>query len=83
MKTDWEGKLHSKADFQELLMEIIRPVIPYYTEEKAGIDLGVTATTYSQKTIRLEAFSRILWGLVPFGQAAEMMPYLRIFTGKE
>lgn len=66
MKTDWKGKLNSKADFQELLMEIIRPVIPYYTEEKAGIDLGVTATTYSQKTIRLEAFSRILWGLVPF-----------------
>ena len=66
MKTDWEGKLHSKADFQELLMEIIRPVIPYYTEEKAGIDLGATATTYPQKTIRLEAFSRILWGLVPF-----------------
>lgn len=66
MRTDWEGMLHSKEDFQKLLMEIIRPVIPYYTEEKAGIDLGVTATTYEQITIRLEAFSRILWGLVPF-----------------
>lgn len=66
MRTDWEGRLHSKEDFQKLLMEIIRPVIPYYTEEKAGIDLGVTATTYEQITIRLEAFSRILWGLVPF-----------------
>ena len=66
MKTDWEGQLHSKADFQNLLMEIIRPLIPYYTKEKAGIDLGVTATTYERRTIRLEAFSRILWGLVPF-----------------
>ncbi|MCM1386504.1 MAG: DUF2264 domain-containing protein [Bacillus sp. (in: Bacteria)] len=66
MRTDWEGKLNSKADFQELLMEIIRPLLPYYTKEKAGIDLGVTATTYEQSTIRLEAFSRILWGLVPF-----------------
>lgn len=66
MKTDWEGQLHSKADFRNLLMEIIRPLIPYYTKEKAGIDLGVTATTYEKRTIRLEAFSRILWGLVPF-----------------
>lgn len=66
MRTDWEGRLHSKEDFQRLLLEIIRPVIPYYTKERAGIDLGVTATTYEQSTIRLEAFSRILWGLVPF-----------------
>ena len=40
--------------------------MPYYTDKKAGIDLGVTATTYPQRTIRLEAFSRPLWGLVPF-----------------
>lgn len=66
MRTDWGGRLHSKEDFQRLLLEIIRPVIPYYTKERAGIDLGVTATTYEQSTIRLEAFSRILWGLVPF-----------------
>lgn len=66
MKKDWEGQLSSKADFQKLLLEIIRPLLPYYTEEKAGIVLGVTATTYGQGTIRLEAFSRVLWGLVPF-----------------
>ena len=61
MRTDWEGKLSSKEDFRELLMEIIRPLLPYYTKEKAGIVLGVTATTYEQRTIRLEAFSRVLW----------------------
>ncbi len=66
MRTDWEGKLHSKKDFQELMLAILEPLLPYYTKEKAGIDLGVTATTYPQRTIRLEAFSRPLWGLVPF-----------------
>ena len=50
MRTDWEGRLNSKEDFRELLLEIIRPLLPYYTKEKAGIVLGVTATTYTQST---------------------------------
>lgn len=66
MRTDWEGKLSSKKDFQELLLEIINPLLPYYSEGKAELILGVTATNYDQKAIRLEAFSRPLWGLVPF-----------------
>ncbi len=66
MKTDWKGKLNTKEDFRELLLEIIRPLIPYYSKEKAELVLGVTATNYDQKAIRLEAFSRPLWGLVPF-----------------
>ncbi len=65
MKTDWEGRLNSKEDFRELLMEILNPLLPYYSEEKAELVLGVTATNYDQKAIRLEAFSRPLWGLVP------------------
>lgn len=66
MRTDWDGKLHSKKDFQDLLLEIIDPLLPYYSEGKAELVLGVTATNYDQKAIRLEAFSRPLWGLVPF-----------------
>ncbi|MCI8572068.1 MAG: DUF2264 domain-containing protein [Lachnospiraceae bacterium] len=66
MRTDWEGKLKSKEDFRELLMEIISPLLPYYSEGGAELVLGVTATNYDQKAIRLEAFSRPLWGLVPF-----------------
>ena len=55
-----------RKDFQELLLAILRPLLPYYSEEKAELVLGVTATNYDQKAIRLEAFSRPLWGLVPF-----------------
>lgn len=66
MKTDWTDSLRSKKDFQELMLTILEPLLPYYTEKKAGIELGVTATTYPRRTIRLEAFSRPLWGLVPF-----------------
>lgn len=65
MTREWEGKLNSKEDFRNLLLEILRPLLPYYSEEKAELILGVTATNYDQKAIRLEAFSRPLWGLVP------------------
>lgn len=66
MNTEWKGKLSSKKDFQELFLEIVNPLLPYYSEEKAELLLGVTATNYDQKAIRLEGFSRPLWGLVPF-----------------
>ncbi len=65
MKTEWEGKLHSKKDFQALLLEILGPLVPYYSEGKAELPLGVTATNYDRKASWLEAFSRPLWGLVP------------------
>lgn len=66
MKMDWEGNLNSKKEFRELLLEIMNPLIPYYSEEKALLNLGVTATNYDRKAIELEAFSRPLWGLIPF-----------------
>ena len=66
MKTDWKYCLSSKEDFRKLMLSVLEPLIDHFTEEKAGIDLGVTATTYPEKVIRFEAFSRPLWALVPF-----------------
>lgn len=66
MQKDWSNILNSKEDFRNLLLSMLNPLIPYYSEEKAELLLGVTATNYEQKSIRLEAFSRPLWGLVPF-----------------
>ena len=77
MRTDWEGKLNSKKDFQELLFAMLDPLVPYYSQEKAELDLGVTATTYDHHAIRLEAFS---WRL--FGQAAGTARSLKRFTKK-
>lgn len=57
---------NSKKDFQELLLSIVEPLKPFYSEEKAGLVLGVTATNYDRKAEIMEAFSRPLWGLVPF-----------------
>ena len=66
MKLDWKGELCSKQDFQRLLLDMVRPLLPYYSKEKAELILGETATNYDKKAIGLEGFSRPLWGLVPF-----------------
>lgn len=59
-------KLHTKQDFQRLLLDIIKPLMPYYTEGKAGLRLGATSTVYDERAILMEGFARPLWGLAPF-----------------
>lgn len=67
---------NSKKDFQELLLSIVEPLKPFYSEEKAGLVLGVTATNYDRKAETMEAFSRPLWGLVPFWAGGGTEPEL-------
>ena len=58
--------ISTKKDFQECLKKIIEPVLPYYTEKKAGIKCGSFGVHYGDDTARMEGFARILWGLSPF-----------------
>lgn len=56
----------SKKEFQELVLRLLEPLKEYYTEGKAGLDLGNTGAAYPRSTILMEAFSRPLWGLTPY-----------------
>ena len=58
--------LHNKKDFQDCMLSILEPLKPYYSEEKARLTLGVTMAHYDIGATWMEAFSRPLWGLVPF-----------------
>ncbi len=58
--------LNTKNDYRQLLLEMINPVKGKYTEGCAGIMLGATSAVYEDKTIPMEAYARILWGLAPF-----------------
>ena len=59
-------RLHSKEDFQELMFAILNPLKPYYSENKARLQLGVTMAHYDINATWMEAFSRPLWALVPY-----------------
>lgn len=51
---------------QRVLMEVLNPLKPYYSESGARLYVGETSAHYENDTIPMEAFARPLWGLVPF-----------------
>ena len=50
---------------------MIKPLKNYYTEGKAGIKLGNFGVSYSDEVAKMEAFSRVLWGLAPLWGGGE------------
>jgi len=48
-----------------LLLDMIRPLKPFYSEGSAWLQVGNTAAHYGEKAARMEGFVRILWGLGP------------------
>lgn len=63
---DMESKMiKTRADAAEVLLQMIRPLKPYYSRGKAWLEVGNTAAHYGEKAARMEGFARILWGLGP------------------
>ncbi|MBU3113278.1 DUF2264 domain-containing protein [Clostridium lacusfryxellense] len=48
-----------------LIVSLIEPVKGRYSSSCARLNLGKTGAYYSGRIATFEAFSRILWGLVP------------------
>ena len=63
--------LNTKQDFINCLKGIIDPLKKYYTPGMAGIKLGSFEASYPDETARMEAFSRVLWGLSPLWACGE------------
>ncbi len=63
--------LKTKQDFLKCLEDMINPLKNYYTEGKAGIKLGSFGVSYSDEVAKMEAFSRVLWGLAPLWGGGE------------
>lgn len=55
----------AKEDYLRLLEQLIEPLRDRYTPLCAGLDIGNTGAWYDRRTILMEGFSRVLWGLVP------------------
>lgn len=56
----------TKEEFERLLLELIEPLKMHYSAGKARLELGVTAAGYGNRIAGMEAFSRVLWGMVPY-----------------
>lgn len=64
----------SREDYEEALLGLCKPLKKYYTEERSGIYIGKTSAHYGDKIIGLEAYSRILWGIVPYMVSGKKTP---------
>lgn len=57
--------INNRDDMARLLLDMIRPLKPFYSEGSAWLQVGNTAAHYGEKAARMEGFARILWGLGP------------------
>ena len=60
------NNFQTKTDYQEALNELVKPVKHCYSKGKAFVYIGSNGAHYGDKTLGVEGFSRILWGLAPF-----------------
>lgn len=67
--------IRTRSDVALLLLDWIRPLKGHYSEGGAQLIIGHTSAHYGETSIRMEGFSRVLWGLAPlFSQRNELLP---------
>ena len=50
----------------DIMLQILEPLKPFYSEGKARVHIGETSAHYENDSVPMEAFARPLWGLIPF-----------------
>lgn len=60
-----ENPLRTRGDVERALLALLEPIGDRFTEGDAGLELGAFAAHYGSDAARMEAFSRMLWGLGP------------------
>ncbi|WZL81590.1 DUF2264 domain-containing protein [Vallitaleaceae bacterium 9-2] len=58
--------MYNKKYYHKIFTDLVEPLIKYYSSENANLVLGTTAAAYGNDIGKMEGFSRILWGFVPF-----------------
>ncbi|MCI9368026.1 MAG: DUF2264 domain-containing protein, partial [Oscillospiraceae bacterium] len=65
-----QNPLRTRKDVERALLQLLEPVKGRFTAGNAGLKLGAHAAHYGEGSARMEAFSRMLWGLGPLCQNA-------------
>jgi len=58
--------LNTREDFERLMLSILDPLKPFYSEGKSRLKIGHTSATYEDEIAWMEGFLRPLWGLTAF-----------------
>ncbi|MEG0995581.1 MAG: DUF2264 domain-containing protein, partial [Clostridia bacterium] len=57
--------LRTRADVERAAVELIEPLLPILSEGCARLHLGDTGAAYPDDIAQMEAYSRVLWAIVP------------------
>ncbi len=61
----------TKRDYEDLMLQILNPVKPYYSDGKAYLNLGPHTSVYGKKIAGIEGFARPLWALAAYYAGGE------------
>lgn len=68
-------EIKTRDDAALLLLDWIRPLRAHYSKGCAWLIIGNTSAHYGESSVRMEGFSRVLWGLGPlFSGENETLP---------
>lgn len=60
-----DNPLGSRADLQQSVVDLFKPLKPYFSEGAARVRLGTTSAHFDDHAADLEGFARPLWGIIP------------------
>ena len=66
----------------DIMLQILEPLKPFYSEGKARVHIGETSAHYENDSVPMEAFARPLWGLIPFWAGGGSEPEFEEFYRK-
>ncbi len=68
--------LRTRADVEKAAVQLIEPLLPLLSPNKARLHLGDTGAVYPDDIAQMEAFARPLWAIVPMlaGHCASVQP---------
>ncbi len=61
----------TKRDYENVMLKLLNPVKPYYSEGKAYLNVGPHTAVYGKKIAGIEGFARPLWALAAYYAGGE------------
>lgn len=58
--------MQTKKDYEAVMLKLLNPIKPYYSNGKAYLNLGFHTSVYGKKIAGIEGFARPLWALAGY-----------------
>jgi len=71
--------LKTRADLQKALLDLVNPLLPYFSDGGARVRLSGAAAHFDRTAGDLEGFARPLWGIAPFAAGGGEFPHWELY----